>query len=95
MYFNIVFFPGFETLDAFGPIEVIGHLPQLYQLAYFSESGGLVESAQGYRVETQPLDELLTDGVLLVPGGRGTRKLVSDARFLKTLQEAGQKAAMY
>ena len=35
--FNVILFDGFETLDAFGPAEVIGKLPNTYDLHYFSQ----------------------------------------------------------
>ena len=41
MIFNVILFDGFETLDAFGPVEVIGRLADDYTLAYHSGNGHL------------------------------------------------------
>ena len=39
MYVNIVLFDDFETLDAFGPAEVFGKLPEEFHIRYLSVSG--------------------------------------------------------
>ena len=35
MKFSVILFDGFQTLDAFGPVEVIGKLEKFYELGYF------------------------------------------------------------
>lgn len=87
MNINILMFDDFETLDAFGPAEVLGRVEQ-FSLHFISESGGLVKSRQGVLVMTQPLDEAEPNGVLLVPGGQGTRGLVKNKAFLQKLLAA-------
>jgi hypothetical protein len=37
--FNVILFNDFETLDAFGPIEVIGKLEKQYGIEFYSEKG--------------------------------------------------------
>jgi transcriptional regulator GlxA family with amidase domain len=91
--FDILLFDGFETLDAFGPAEIAGHLGDIYALAYRSPSGGIVESAQGVRVETQPMAGIAPGGVLLLPGGIGTRALARDEAFLRALRKLAEGAA--
>lgn len=91
--FNIVLFDGFETLDAFGPAEVIGNLQDIYRLGYFSTGGGAVTSSHQVRVSTRPFSEMAPGGVLLVPGGMGTRALVDDAAFISALSAAARGAA--
>ncbi len=90
--FSILLFDGFETLDAFGPAEIIGKLPKRYALVYASQRGGMVESSQGVRVETRPFAQLAPGGVVLVPGGMGTRALVEDVNFLSALSSLCQSA---
>lgn len=90
--FNVLLFNGFETLDAFGPAEVIGRLPDKYSLKYCSLLGGMVESSQGVQVNTLPFAEIEPDGVLLIPGGMGTRALVSDEHFICQLKILSQQA---
>jgi putative intracellular protease/amidase len=102
--FNILVFNGFETLDALGPAQVAGRAvpvplanantqnqpTNLYQVKLFSLDGKPVTSGQGVTVCAQPLSELsfAKDSVLLIPGGIGTRELVSDDGFLASLNVA-------
>ena len=91
--FNIVLFDQFETLDAFGPAELIGCAPGLYQLGYYSINGGMVESNQALRVETLPFVQMDTAGALLIPGGIGTRALVDDDTFISAIKNIAKKAS--
>lgn len=86
--FDIVLFDRFETLDAFGPAEIISMLPDAYALDYYSLHGGTVTSTQSIRVETRPFSDLRAGGILLIPGGIGTRTLVHDAGFIQRLAAA-------
>lgn len=84
--FNILLFDDFETLDAFGPAEVIGKLPKRYKLEYYSMNGGVITSSQNVRVHTLPIDSGDTESILLIPGGMGTRKLVDSIGFIETIK---------
>jgi putative intracellular protease/amidase len=98
--FNIVLFDDFETLDAFGPAEVIGSLPnvyndtfpKVYNLKYYSLNGGIVKSSHNVSVDTLAFAEIDTSGVLLIPGGMGTRTLVNDENFINQLKTLSEKA---
>ena len=85
--FNVVLFDNFETLDAFGPAEIIGKMPNDYILSYYSLEGGLVRSSQNILVMTEPLRKIIPGGILLIPGGMGTRELVDNTVFITTLKE--------
>lgn len=86
MKINILLFDDFETLDAFGPVEILARIPNA-QLKYFSLSGGLIQSRQGYQVMTESVAGVEEGGILLIPGGQGTRLLVTDISFLATLAQ--------
>ena len=90
--FNILLFDGFETLDAFGPAEVIGQTENLYALKYYSLKGGRVISSQQIRVETIAYDAENKNGVWLIPGGLGTRKLVGDEEFIHMIHSVACEA---
>ena len=90
--FNIVLFDGFETLDAFGPAEVIGQLAKDYFLKFHSLNGGIVKSVHQVPVDTLPFAEVDESGILLIPGGIGTRKLVNDENFMGQLKSLSEKA---
>jgi putative intracellular protease/amidase len=88
----VILFNDFETLDAFGPVEIIGRMPKFYKMDFFSISGGVVLSSQRVSVNTLSFSAMDTTGVLLIPGGAGTRKLVDDVYFIDTIRTLSQKA---
>lgn len=90
--FDILLFDNFETLDAFGPVEIIGRMSDTYHLNYYSMSGGMVVSRQGIRIETKPVSEMTLQNTLLIPGGQGTRELIDDVDFIQSLTVLVQKA---
>ena len=90
--FNIFLFEQFETLDAFGPAEIIGKLTDDYKADCFSLKGGVVTSSQNLRISTRPAKEIAGGGILLIPGGMGTRKFVADETFIEALFCLARKA---
>jgi len=90
--FNILLFDDFETLDAFGPAEIVGRLTDFYRLNYFSLLGGTVESRQKIKVHTLPVGEINASGILLIPGGMGTRTLVNDEGAISKIAELCQRS---
>ena len=88
---TVLLFDGFEMLDAFGALDVLRRLPDA-RVRCVSQNGGLVESAPGLRVQTVPADEAENSGILLLPGGMGTRTLVNDEAFLALLKKRAEAA---
>lgn len=86
MDINILLFDDFETLDVFGPVEILGKVPE-YKLHYYSQKGGVVTSPQGTKIITESICFANKAGVLVIPGGRGTRDLVNDKSFIDMLKE--------
>jgi putative intracellular protease/amidase len=91
MHVNTLLFPDFETLDAFGPVEVFGYVEE-YSLRYISIAGGTIVSKQGVAVLTQDMNSIDPYGILLVPGGLGTRTLVNDVNFIGNLAKMAMKS---
>lgn len=91
MDINVLLFSDFETLDVFGPVEILGRL-EGYNLRYFSVDGGIAISKQGTKVITEKLEDADFSGILLVPGGQGTRPLVNDNAFIEKLKEIAVKS---
>ncbi len=89
---NVILFEGFEPLDVFGPVEVLGDLEDC-ALRYYSAEGGLSGCRQNARVMTQPFAAIDAGGILLVPGGMGTRALVSDTAWLEELSRLADLAS--
>lgn len=91
--FNIFLFNDFEVLDVFGPVEIIGKLDDVYNINYFSIEGGIVTSKQKTKILTQAYKDIGFSGILLIPGGQGTRKIVNDENTILILKEISQKSA--
>jgi transcriptional regulator GlxA family with amidase domain len=81
---NILLFSEFETLDTFGAVEILSQVEE-YRLRYFSVNGGIILSKQGTKIITEQLKDADFSGILLVPGGQGTRPLVNDSAFIEKL----------
>ncbi len=88
---NILLFSDFETLDAFGPVEVFGRIEE-YSLRYISITGGTVISKQGAKVLTEDMNSADPYGILLIPGGQGTRALINDDNFIEELSKMVMKS---
>lgn len=85
---GVLLFDGFELLDVFGPLEILGHMKDDFGVVMVGPDAGSVASAQAVRAvadvgraECPPLD------ALLVPGGIGTRAGVEDTALLAWLRE--------
>ncbi|MEM7206395.1 MAG: DJ-1/PfpI family protein [Pseudomonadota bacterium] len=82
-----VVFDGFELLDMFGPLEMLGLLPENFELHMVAEKTGPVASAQGPNtVATAAFSDSDRYEILLIPGGRGTRVEVENSVFLQWLR---------
>lgn len=78
MKFNVILFNDFETMDVFGPVEVIGMIEKFmkkeYDIEFNSENGGIIRSSQNARIDTLPLNSIKEADILLISGGFGTRR---------------------
>lgn len=88
-------FPGFELLDVFGPLEMFGALPDDYRLVTVAEKAGPVESRQGPKaIADIALGEAAPYDILLVPGGRGTRREVDNDALISWLRRHAEACAI-
>ncbi len=88
-----VIFPGFELLDLYGPLEMLGMLSEEFSLTLVAETAGPVASGAG----TQSLAELsFVDcsgfDMLLIPGGPGTRREIDNPAMMDFLLRAAVDA---
>lgn len=60
-----ILYNDFETLDVFGPIEVLGRLPEQFSPQFYSMTGGIITSSQNVPVMTRPLSELISTQYIL------------------------------
>lgn len=86
MNINILFFEDYETLDVFGPIEILSRIENV-KMHYVSIYGGLIKSRQGYEIKTESISTINSEGVLVIPGGQGTRTLINDKKYITELKE--------
>ena len=88
---GVLLFPEFELLDVFGPLEMLGMLEDV-EVRLVAERTD-VASTQGPR---SLVDDLLAEArdydILLVPGGRGTRREVANPELLSWLKAKSARA---
>lgn len=90
-----VVFDGFETLDVFGPVQILGRLPDVFHIDIVGPSLDPVASGQGQRCCP---DRAWTDtpdwDILLVPGGTGARSVITDSKFLSALRAMAEECEL-
>ena len=91
MIINIILFEDFETLDVFGPVEILGHGKDV-KLNFLSQEGGLIKSRQGTEIVTKAVDMNTYLGVFFLPGGQGTRSLVANTEFIDLIKEMADRS---
>lgn len=90
---DVLLFDRFETLDVFGPVEILGSVPEIFKLNFISLKGGIVESSQNVRVDTNLYtNEKNIEKILLVPGGIGTREKVDDNNFINFIENISNQS---
>jgi putative intracellular protease/amidase len=90
---SVILFDDFETLDVFGPVEILGRLPEHFNVTCYSINGGIIASSQKVRIETRPLSEINSKSfILVIPGGTGVKNMIKDNIFLKRISELAQSA---
>jgi|WetSurMetagenome_2_1015567.scaffolds.fasta_scaffold336421_2 putative intracellular protease/amidase len=88
---NLLVFDDFETLDLFGPVEIFGQIDS-FKLNYYSLQGGIVLSHQKVSIITNSINEADQKGILLIPGGQGTRTLINNAEFISHLNTLAKES---
>lgn len=88
MKVGVLLFENFETLDVFGPVELIGRLRDFYTITFYSLAGGLIKNTHGVSVSTEKLESETTSiDVFIVPGGLGTRKEVDNVLLIDSIRK--------
>ncbi len=85
---GVLLFDNFETLDVFGPVEILGRLTDLYAIHFYSLTGGLIGNRHGVSVDTEKLAAISNGtGIFLIPGGYGTRIEVNNVTLIDTIRQ--------
>jgi putative intracellular protease/amidase len=89
----VLLFNDYETLDVFGPVEILGRLKEYYSLAFYSVDGGLIKNHHGVSILTNKLEEINNViEILLIPGGIGTREAVLDLKFIDVIRKIANQS---
>ena len=79
-------FDGLTALDAVGPLEVLARLPGA-QLRLVAPARGSIRTDGCFTLQVEDdLESVTQADLLLVPGGFGTRRLMTDQRVLEWLR---------
>jgi putative intracellular protease/amidase len=90
-----VLFPGFELLDIYGPLEMLGLLGDKVSITMVAEKSGAITSSAGPKgMADSSLHEAEHLDLLLIPGGIGTRVLIDDQRFLELLGKSARSSTI-
>ncbi|MBL8537821.1 MAG: GlxA family transcriptional regulator [Hyphomonadaceae bacterium] len=85
-----VVFPGFQLLDAAGPLaafEIAERFsPRAYRLRVVAAAAGLVRSSSGVSFPADALRAAAHADTVIVAGGQGTRAAMQDSALLRTLR---------
>ena len=88
MNVGVLLFDNFETLDVFGPVEILGRLKDFYNIRFYSLSGGLIRNSHGISISTEKLDpEHHNSAVFIIPGGVGTRLGVNNSLLIDAIRK--------
>jgi transcriptional regulator GlxA family with amidase domain len=87
----IPLFPQFTALDGIGPYEVLQRIPDI-DVTFIGHERGVVRSDNGMLgIEVDgTFEEFPTPDLIVFPGGRGTRALMTDDRVLDWVRSAHQ-----
>lgn len=89
----ILLFEDFETLDVFGPVEILGRLKGKYNISFYSLEGGMVNNGHGVSILTKKLEEIENAvDIFLIPGGYGTRIEVSNTELISKIKKICQSS---
>jgi putative intracellular protease/amidase len=89
----VLLFNEFETLDGFGPVEVLGKLESIHKIHFLSVNGGTVASSQQAPVVTTEAALVESNQyILLVPGGAGVRYELANPELLNTIKRLSKDA---
>lgn len=86
-------FPGFETLDYFGPIEMLGGLSDEIEIVTVAQGRDPVPSVHGQRIVVDSvLSEKNDYDLLFIPGGDSALVAAKDKELLAWIRDASANA---
>lgn len=86
-------FPGFQTLDFFGPIEMLGGIGDDIEIVTVAKTKDPVASRHGQRITPdRALSESDNYDLVLIPGGDAGLEAIKDAEFVQWIRDASANA---
>lgn len=86
-------FPGFETLDYFGPIEMLGGYGQQTEIITVAKTLAPVPSSHGQRIVVdKTIFEKSDYDLLFIPGGDSALEAAKDAELMQWITEVSANA---
>lgn len=93
---QIVIFPGFQIVDAAGPIAAFEiaarYVPGAYTLKLVAVTAGLIPSSSGIAMPAEALNSRAKVDTFIVVGGDGTRVVIDDERLIRTIKASPKRA---
>ena len=88
MKVGILLFHQFETLDVFGPAEILGRIKDQFKITFYSLTGEMIHNDHGISIATQKLDNILNGvDIFLIPGGPGTRNEIDNVQLINSISK--------
>ena len=86
-------FPGFETLDYFGPIEMLGGFGKETEIVTVAKGHDPTPSVHGQRIVIDKSTAEKNDyDLLFIPGGDSALKLAGDEEMMQWIRDASANA---
>lgn len=85
MRVTVFLYDDFNLPDLLGPVGVFGARPDDFNIVYTSWKGDIINSTQGMKILTDPLDAVSHSDVLIIPGGKGSRHLLNEQEEVREL----------
>lgn len=90
VWLTVFLYSGFETIDALGPVEMLGYVKN-YSVRFVSLEGGTVRSAQGVPIATEKYSGKDSVDIVLIPGAAPEFLKLPQA-FFAMIKKACEKA---
>ncbi|MBI2424050.1 MAG: DJ-1/PfpI family protein [Candidatus Hydrogenedentes bacterium] len=92
---GVLVFPGFELLDAMGPLEMFGNVGPELKVLLVAEAAGEVPSSQKVKVVADyGFADCPALDIIMVPGGFGALQVLGNETILSFLRDRSAKAQL-
>lgn len=87
----ILLFDDFETLDVFGPVEILGRNRNEFKVRFYSLNGGMIHNHHGIAIATEKLEDISHGAdIFLIPGGPGCRAEAENSSLIDAIRRIAE-----